>query len=222
MRVALADDAAVLRQGLARVLAEAGIEVAAQVGTPGDLLAAVAEQQPDIAIVDIRMPPTWSDEGLIAANQIRRQYPDVGVLVLSQYVEADYALKLLDDDATRTGYLLKDRVLDINDLVNALERIAAGETVVDPTLVSQLLNHPRPPPSPLDELTPREHEVLSLMAEGLTDRGIAQRLYLTPNTVETHIRHIIAKLHLPATPTDNRRVQAVLAYLHQTDPVPSA
>jgi DNA-binding NarL/FixJ family response regulator len=220
MRVALADDAAVLREGLARLLAETGIEVAAQVGTPEDLAAAVAEHQPDVAIVDIRMPPTWSDEGLTAAEDIRRRFPHVGVLVLSQYVEADYALKLLENDATRTGYLLKDRVLDIHDLVNALERITAGETVVDPTLVSRLLNRAHQP-SPLDDLTPREREVLALMAEGLTDRGIAERLYLTPNTVETHIRHIIAKLHLPATYTENRRVQAVLTYLRQADPLPT-
>ena len=220
MRVALADDATVLREGLARVLAEAGIEVAAQAGTPDELLAAVARHRPDVAIVDIRMPPTWTDEGLTLATEIRRGFPDVGVLLLSQYVEADYALKLLADDTTSTGYLLKERVLDIGDLVNALERIASGETVVDAALVSQLLNRARSS-SPLDELTPREREVLSLMAEGLTDRGIAERLYLTPNTVETHIRHIIAKLNLPATPTNNRRVHAVLTYLRQTNPVPA-
>ena len=220
MRVALADDATVLREGLARVLAEAGIEVAAQAGTPDELLAAVARHRPDVAIVDIRMPPTWSDEGLTLATEIRRSFPDVGVLLLSQYVEAEYALKLLADDTTSIGYLLKERVLDIGDLVNALERIASGETVVDAALVSQLLNRARSS-SPLDELTPREREVLSLMAEGLTDRGIAERLYLTPNTVETHIRHIIAKLNLPATPTNNRRVHAVLTYLRQTNPVPA-
>jgi DNA-binding NarL/FixJ family response regulator len=220
MRVALADDATVLREGLARVLAEAGIVVAAQVGTPHDLLAAVARHRPDVAIVDIRMPPTWTDEGLTLATEIRRGFPDVGVLLLSQYVEADYALELLANDTTGIGYLLKERVLDIHDLVNALERIASGETVVDAALVSQLLNRARSS-SPLDELTPREREVLSLMAEGLTDRGIAERLYLTPNTVETHIRHIIAKLNLPATPTNNRRVHAVLTYLRQTNPVPA-
>jgi DNA-binding NarL/FixJ family response regulator len=220
MRVALADDAAVLREGLARVLSEAGIEVAAQVSTPDDLLAAVDRLRPDVAVVDIRMPPTWTDEGLAAAGEIRRRFSQVGVLLLSQYVEADYVLKLLDHDAARTGYLLKERVLDVDDLVDALERIAAGETVVDPVLVSQLLDRPRQA-SPLDELTPREREVLSLMAEGLTDRGIAERLYLTPNTVETHIRHILAKLRLPATPAANRRVQAVLAYLRQNDNLPT-
>ena len=212
MRVALADDAAVLREGLARLLADAGVEVTAQVGTAGELLEAVDNQQPDVAVVDIRMPPTWSDEGLAVSAEIHRRFPRVGVLVLSQYVEAEYALKLLDEDRERTGYLLKERVLDIQDLIGALERVAAGETVVDPALVTQLINRTRKH-NPLDQLTPREREVLSLMAEGLTDRGIAQRLYLTPNTVETHTRHIISKLGLPGSPADNRRVHAVLAYL---------
>jgi len=212
VRVALADDAAVLREGLARVLADAGIEVTAQVGTADELLQAVDELQPDVVVVDIRMPPTWTDEGLSVAVEIHRRFPQVGVLVLSQYVEAEYALRLLDEKSERAGYLLKERVLDVQDLVVALERVAAGETVVDPALVSQLLGRTREH-NPLDELTRREREVLSLMAEGLTDRGIAERLYLTHNTVETHIRHIIAKLGLPATPADNRRVHAVIAYL---------
>jgi DNA-binding NarL/FixJ family response regulator len=212
VRVALADDAALLRDGLARVLESAGVEVTAQVGTAAELLAAVEELRPDVAVVDIRMPPTWTDEGLAVAEEITRRFPRVGVLLLSQYVEAEYALRLLDGGTARIGYLLKERVLDLGDLVAALERVAAGETVVDPALVSKLLDRPRPE-SPLDELTPREREVLSLMAEGLTDRGIAERLYVTQNTVETHIRHIIAKLDLPATPADNRRVRAVLAYL---------
>src|SRR5262249_38964876 len=167
---------------------------------------------PRFAVVDIRMPPTWRDEGLSVAAAIRRNHPQVGVLLLSQYVEADYALRLLDGESERTGYLLKERVLDAQDLLGALERIAAGEPVVDPALVSQVLGRPREP-SPLDELTAREREVLSLMAEGLTDRGIAQRLYITENTVETHIRHIIGKLGLPTPPAANRRVRAVLAYL---------
>jgi DNA-binding NarL/FixJ family response regulator len=212
VRVALADDAAVLREGLARVLAEAGIEVAAQVGAADELLAAVEELRPDVAVVDIRMPPTWNDEGLAVAEEIRRRYPQVGVLLLSQYIEAEYALRLLEGGSERIGYLLKERVLDVGDLVRAIERVAAGETVVDPALVSQLLGRAREG-SPLDQLTPREREVLSLMAEGLTDRGISERLFVTPNTVETHVRHIIGKLGLPATPADNRRVRAVLAYL---------
>jgi DNA-binding NarL/FixJ family response regulator len=214
LRVALADDAAVLREGLARVLADAGVAVEAQVGTAADLLSAVDDLRPDVAVVDIRMPPTWSNEGLAVAEQIRQRFPDVGVLVLSQYVEPEYALRLLEGGDERTGYLLKERVLDVDDLIAALERVAAGETVVDPALVSQLLDRARAD-SPLDRLTPREREVLSLMAEGLTDRGIAERLYVTPNTVETHIRHIIDKLGLPATHTDNRRVRAVLAYLRE-------
>jgi DNA-binding NarL/FixJ family response regulator len=215
VRVALADDAVVLREGLARVLSDAGIEVTAQAGTADELLEAVDELQPDVAVVDIRMPPTWSDEGLSVATEIHRRFPQVGVLVLSQYVEAEYALRLLDEKSERTGYLLKERVLDVQDLVGALERVAAGETVVDPALVSQLLGRTREH-SPLDQLTPREREVLSLMAEGLTDRGIADRLCLTHNTVETHIRHIIAKLGLPSTPADNRRVHAVLVYLRSS------
>ena len=212
MRVALADDATVLREGLARVLVEAGIEVAAQVGTAEELLTAIDQLGPDVAVVDIRMPPTWSDEGLAVAEEIRRRFPQVGVLLLSQYVEAEYALRLLEGGSERIGYLLKERMLDIDDLVGALRRVAAGETVVDPALVSQLLDRSRAD-NPLDQLTRREREVLSLLAEGLTDRGIAERLFVTPNTVETHIRHIISKLGLPATSADNRRVRAVLAYL---------
>lgn len=212
MRVALADDAAVLRAGLARLLGDAGVEVVAQVDSAEQLLAAVDEQQPDVAIVDIRMPPTWSDEGITAADAIHRRHPHVGVLLLSQYVEAEYALRLLERAEERTGYLLKERMLDLSDLLDALDRITAGETVIDPTLVTQLIGRHRSH-SPLDDLTPREREVLSLMAEGLTDRGIAERLYLTPNTIETHVRHILGKLGLQATPNDNRRVRAVIAYL---------
>ena len=177
-----------------------------------ELLIAIDELQPDVALVDIRMPPTWSDEGLEATETIHRRYPQIGVLLLAQYVEPEYALKLLEGGGDRTGYLLKERVLDIGDLIAALERIVDGEIVVDPAFVSQLLDRTRSN-SPLDQLTPREREVLSLMAEGLTDRGIAERLYLTPNTIETHIRHILGKLGLRAAPTDNRRVRAVLAYL---------
>jgi DNA-binding NarL/FixJ family response regulator len=212
VRVVLADDAALLRDGLARLLVEAGIEVAAQTGTAPELLAAVEKHNPDIAVVDIRMPPTHTDEGLAAAEEIRRRFPNVGVLLLSQYIEAGYALRLLEGSGERIGYLLKDRVLNLDDFVAALARVAAGETVVDPALVSQLVGRARES-SPLDQLTPRERDVLSLMAEGLTDRGISERLFVTPNTVETHVRHIIGKLGLPATPADNRRVRAVLAYL---------
>jgi DNA-binding NarL/FixJ family response regulator len=212
VRVVLADDAAVLREGLARVLTEAGVEVVAQAGTADELLQAVERLRPDVAIVDIRMPPTRTDEGLVAAERIAERRPETGVLLLSQYVEASYALRLLEHGPGRAGYLLKDRVLDVSEFVTALERVAAGETVVDPALVSQLVGR-RQEDDPLDELTEREREVLSLMAEGLTDRGISERLYVTPKTIETHIRHIFSKLGIPATPAHNRRVHAVLAYL---------
>jgi DNA-binding NarL/FixJ family response regulator len=212
VRVILADDAALLREGLARVLAGAGIEVAAQVGTAEELLPAVEKLRPDVAVVDIRMPPTRTDEGLVAAELIAERYPEVGVLLLSQYVEPAYALRLLDGGRGSTGYLLKDRVLDVDDFVTALQRVSAGETVVDPALVAQLVGRARED-HPLDELTGREREVLALMAEGLTDRGISERLYVTPKTVETHIRHIFGKLGIPTTPAHNRRVHAVIAYL---------
>jgi DNA-binding NarL/FixJ family response regulator len=212
VRVVLADDAALLREGLARMLDGSGIEVVRQVGTADELLVSVDELRPDVAVVDIRMPPTHTDEGLVAAEVIADRYPEVAVLLLSQYVEPAYALRLLEDDRGRSGYLLKDRVLDIAQFLEALERVAEGGTVVDPALVDQLLRRRRED-DPLAELTAREREVLSLMAEGLTDRGISERLYVTPKTVETHIGHIFGKLGLPATPAHNRRVHAVLAYL---------
>jgi DNA-binding NarL/FixJ family response regulator len=212
VRVVLADDAVVIREGLARMLTGAAIDVAAQVGTAEDLMAAVDRLRPEVAVVDIRMPPSWTDEGLIAAGRIRQQHPDVGVLILSQYIEPTYALRLLERAPVRTGYLLKDRMLDLTDFSGALKRIAAGETVVDPALVAQLIDRPREN-DPLAQLTEREREVLALMAEGLTDRGISERLYVTPKTTETHIRHIFAKLGVPADPTHNRRVHAVLTYL---------
>lgn len=212
MRVVLADDAAVIREGLARVLTGAGVEVVAQAGDADELLEAVEAQRPDVAVVDIRMPPTRTDEGLVAAERIAERYPRTGVLVLSQHVDAAYALRLLESGRGRTGYLLKDRMLDVADFVAALERIASGETVVDPALVAQLVGR-RQEDDPLDELTSREREVLALMAEGLTDRGISERLYVTPKTIETHIGHIFGKLGIPATPAHNRRVHAVLAYL---------
>jgi DNA-binding NarL/FixJ family response regulator len=212
MRVVIADDTALLRQGLTRLLAEAGVEVCGEAGDGAELLELVANTEPEAAIVDIRMPPTHSDEGLVAASLIRERHPEVGVLVLSQYVEAGYALRLLDGLDGGCGYLLKDRVLDAGQLIDALERVTAGETVVDPELVTQVLERPREP-DPLKELTPREREILGLMAEGLTDRGIAERLWLTPKTVETHVRHILRKLDLPQGAAYNRRVQAVLTQL---------
>jgi DNA-binding NarL/FixJ family response regulator len=212
MRVVLADDAVVIREGLARMLTGAAIDVAAQVGTAEDLMAAVDRLRPDVAVVDVRMPPSWTDEGIVAAGRIHQRHPDVGVLILSQYIEPTYALRLLEHRPVRTGYLLKDRMLDLADFSGALKRIAAGETVVDPALVAQLIDRPREY-DPLAQLTEREREVLALMAEGLTDRGISERLYVTPKTTETHIRHIFAKLGVPANPTHNRRVHAVLTYL---------
>jgi DNA-binding NarL/FixJ family response regulator len=212
VRVILADDAAVIREGLARLLAEEGVEIAAQVGDAGALIAAVERDPPDAVIVDIRMPPTFSSEGLEAAQAIRDAHPAVAVLVLSQHIDAAYAMKLVDERAERVGYLLKDRIADVAALVEALRRVCAGETVVDPGLVGELLDAPRHE-DPLAELTPREREVLALVAEGRTDRGIAEALWITPKTVETHVRSIFGKLDLPKAPLENRRVHAVLTFL---------
>ena len=212
MRVVIADDTALLRQGLVRLLSEAGIEVCGEAADAARLLDLVEAERPDVAIVDIRMPPTHTDEGLVAASIIRERHPDVGVLVLSQHVDADYALRLVDGADGRCGYLLKDRVTNADELVHALERVAVGEVVVDHELVAQLLARRREP-DPLEELTEREREVLRLMAEGLTYRGIAERLWVAPKTVETHIRHVLRKLDLPSGATNNRRVHAVLTQL---------
>jgi DNA-binding NarL/FixJ family response regulator len=214
MRVILADDAVVVREGLARLLVERGIDVRAQVGTADDLLEEVAIDPPDVAIVDIRMPPTHTTEGLVAAQEIRRRHPQVATLVLSQYVEVDYALQLVDGTTERVGYLLKERIADVSDLVSALERVAAGGTVVEPSLVSELLAAPAGR-DPLAELTPREREVLALMAQGRTDRGIAEELVVTRKTVEAHVRSVLRKLDLPVDAGENRRVHAVLAYLRR-------
>jgi DNA-binding NarL/FixJ family response regulator len=212
MRVVIADDTPLLRHGLARLLSEAGVEICGEAADATALLELVQREQPDVAIVDIRMPPTHTDEGLVAATTIRSRFPATGVLVLSHYIEASYALRLLDADAGPAGYLLKDRVMNTGELIDALHRVAAGGIVVDRELVDSLVTRRREP-DPLDELTEREHEVLGLMAEGLTDRGIADRLWLTPNTVETHVRHILRKLDLPIDVANNRRVRAVLTYL---------
>jgi DNA-binding NarL/FixJ family response regulator len=213
VRVILADDAAMIRQGLARLLEEEGVEVAAQVGDADALIVAVDRDPPDAVVVDIRMPPAFSSEGLEAAQAIRERHPSVAVLVLSQHVDVAYAMKLVDERSERVGYLLKDRIADVAALVDALRRVCAGETVVDPGLVGELLDAPRRE-DPLDELTPREREVLALVAEGRTDRGIAEALWLSPKTVETHVRTIFRKLDLPSAATENRRVHAVLAFLH--------
>jgi DNA-binding NarL/FixJ family response regulator len=213
LRVVIADDAALLRSGIARMLAESNIETVGLAGDGAEAVALVELKQPDVAILDIKMPPTHTDEGLAAADVIRKRFPSTGVLILSQYVESAYALRLIHGGEGHAGYLLKDRVLDSQQLAEAIRRVAAGETVVDQELVASLMNGRN---TPLDTLTDREREVLQLMAEGLTDRGIGQRLWLTPRTVETHIRHILQKLNLPNDPNHNRRVHAVLAYLRGT------
>jgi DNA-binding NarL/FixJ family response regulator len=213
MRVILADDAAVIRHGLARLLADEGVEVCAQAGEADELLNLVRIHRPDVALVDIRMPPTHTSEGLIAAGHIRRDYPEVGVLVLSQYVDVSYALRLVEHGPSAVGYLLKDRIVDITAFIEVLHRIAAGETVIDPGLVAELTALPGR--RSLDPLTAREREVLALIAEGRTDRGVAQLLCITRKTVEAHVRSIFEKLNLPVAATENRRVHATLAYLRE-------
>jgi DNA-binding NarL/FixJ family response regulator len=212
VRVLIADDEILLREGLARLLAEAGIEVVGNVGTAEELLRRVELTRPDVAIVDIKMPPTHTDEGLVAAQEIRRSHPDVGVLVLSHYLESHYAMRLLEEHPEASGYLLKERVKDVSVLVDALERIDEGESVLDPTIVARLVGKPREQ-SPLDELTGREREVLALIAEGHSNDAVCKKLFLSPKTVETHVRHILLKLGIRETPDYHRRVLAVLAYL---------
>jgi DNA-binding NarL/FixJ family response regulator len=212
MRVILADDAVVIRQGLARLLADHGLTIVAQVDSGEELLEATAAHDPDVAIVDIRMPPTFTDEGLRAAHELRARHPRLGVLVLSQYIDVAYALKLIHEGSERLGYMLKDRIVDIPALADSLRRLADGECVIEPALVEALVRS-----STLGELTAREREVLALIAEGRTDRGIREALYLSQKTVESHTRSIFRKLALPSTPNDNRRVHAVLAFLRQTE-----
>jgi DNA-binding NarL/FixJ family response regulator len=212
MRLVIADDETLLREGLARLLADAGFNVVGKAGTAEELLRRVELTRPDAAIVDIRMPPTHTDEGLVAAQQIREAHPPVGVLVLSHYVESRYAMRLLEEHPERSGYLLKERISDLAVLVDALHRIAEGECVLDPTIVSRLVGRPREE-SELAELTEREREVLALMAEGHSNNAICKKLFLSPKTVETHVRHILLKLGIGETPEYHRRVLAVLAYL---------
>ena len=213
MRVVIADDSLLLREGVSRLLVEAGFEVVGQAGDAEELLREVAEKEPDVAIVDIRMPPTHTDEGLQAARQLRRRYPALGVIVLSQYVRPSYAFELLADDARGVGYLLKDRVSDLHDLSDAVERVGKGGSVLDPTVVAQLVGRRRQGHDPIDDLSEREREVLALMAEGRSNRAIAERLVITERTVEKHVRSILAKLRIPGSQEDHRRVLAVLAYL---------
>jgi serine/threonine-protein kinase len=212
VRVVIADDETLLREGVARLLTDAELRVVGTVGTPEELLRKVDLVRPDVAIIDIRMPPTHTDEGLVAAQRIRSSHPEVGVLVLSHYVESTYAMRLLEEHPERSGYLLKERVSDVAVLVDALRRVDEGECVLDPTIVSRLVGRPREG-SALDELTAREIEVLSLMAEGHSNDGICKELFLSPKTVETHVRHILGKLGIGEAPDYHRRVLAVLAYL---------
>jgi DNA-binding NarL/FixJ family response regulator len=212
MRVILADDSMILREGLARLLDEAGFDVVGLAADGDQLLALVDEHRPDVAIVDIRMPPTHTDEGLRAARAIRERWPDVGILVLSQFARPSYAFELLEAGTEGVGYMLKDRVSDLETLADGVRRVAAGGSVLDPSVVGQLVGRPRRD-DPLEELTEREREVLGLMAEGRTNRAIAEQLVITEHTVEKHVTSVMGKLRIPASADDHRRVLAVLTFL---------
>jgi DNA-binding NarL/FixJ family response regulator len=213
MRVVVADDAVILREGLARLLVEAGFDVVGQASDAAELLTQIEATSPDVAIIDIRMPPTHTDEGLKAAAEIRARHPRVGILVLSQYVRPSYALELLSNGTEGVGYLLKDRVSDLDELATGVRRVGEGGSVLDPTVVAELVDRPRSGHDPLEDLTEREHEVLSLMAEGRSNKAIGQQLFITEHTVEKHVKSILGKLRLPESPDDHRRVLAVLTYL---------
>jgi DNA-binding NarL/FixJ family response regulator len=212
MRVVIADDSVLLREGIASLLTDAGFEVVGQSGTAEDLLLKVRSYSPDVAIVDIRMPPTNTTEGLEAAKEIRERYPGVGVLLLSQFIEAGYALELLQENAEGVGYLLKDRVSDLKEFADAVRRVGEGGSALDPAVVSRLVGRRRED-DPLADLTPREREVLELIAEGRSNQAIAERLVVTPRAVEKHVTSIFGKLRLPATAEDHRRVLATLTFL---------
>ncbi|HEX6022438.1 MAG TPA: response regulator transcription factor [Solirubrobacter sp.] len=212
MRAVIAEDAVLLREGLARLLTEGGFEVVDSVDNGEDLLRAVERHQPDVCVVDVRMPPTFSDEGVKAALVIRRQWPDVALLMLSQYVEERYAVDLIAGDSRGIGYLLKDRVADVGDFLEALKRVAAGGAALDPEVVTQLLVRSGRK-DPLDPLSPREREVLALMAEGRTNSSIAEAMVVTEGAVEKHVTNIFIKLGLPPADQAHRRVLAVLRYL---------
>jgi DNA-binding NarL/FixJ family response regulator len=214
MRVVVADDSVLLREGIARLLEDAGFEIVGRAGDADELMLKVRSWKPDVAIIDIRMPPTHTDEGLRAAKTIREEHPEVGVLVLSQYVEVPYAMELLADSAEGVGYLLKDRVADVAEFTAAVRRVGDGGSALDPSIVSALVGRRRVG-SPLDELTPREREVLELMAEGLSNAALAARLFVTERAIEKHVTNIFAKLGIPASPEAHRRVLAVLAFLRQ-------
>jgi DNA-binding NarL/FixJ family response regulator len=214
MRVVIADDALLIREGVARLLTENGVEVVGQVGDGETLLRIVGDLRPDVALVDVRMPPSHTDEGLRAAGEIRSRYPDTAVLVLSQHLEADYAIRLVEARPGRVGYLMKERVGRIEQLLEAMQRVADGECVVDRAVIDDLIAR-RDRVGPIEQLTTREREILGLMAEGRSNRGICRALWLSPKTVETHIRSAFSKLGIPAAPEDNRRVLAVLTYLRR-------
>lgn len=212
MRVVIADDEVLLREGLARLLVELGFEVVGKAGNLDDLLTTVAVTRPDLAVVDIKMPPTHTDEGLVAARKIGISQPDVGILVLSHYLDSRYAMRLLEQHPGGVGYLLKERVSDVAVLTDALRRVGEGECVLDPTIVARLVDQPRPG-GPLAQLSDREREVLALMAQGRSNGAIRERLVLSPRTVEAHVKHIFTKLGLDECQDDHRRVLAVLTYL---------
>ena len=213
MRVVIADDAVLFREGLARVLADGGFEVVAQAGDAGELRRAVDEHDPEVAVVDVRMPPTQTDEGTRLAKDIRERHPHIGVLLLSQIVEARHALELFRDRPEGFGYLLKDRVVEIDEFLGSVRRVGRGGTAIDPEVVAQLLGRRRDH-DPLGALTAREREVLQLMAEGRSNHGICEKLVLSPKTIETHVSNIFSKLSIPQAPDDHRRVLAVLAFLN--------
>jgi DNA-binding NarL/FixJ family response regulator len=214
MRVVVADDAVLLREGLSRLLEEAGFEVAGLAADADALVELVERTQPDVAIIDIRMPPTHTDEGLRAAKVIREKWPKVGLLVLSQHVNARYALELLSGGTDGVGYLLKERVSDLEELSSSVNRVGQGATVLDPAVVGELVGRRRQADNPVERLTDREREVLALMAEGRSNRAIAERLYVSDHTVEKHVNNIFSSLCLPQSPDDHRRVLAVITYLN--------
>ena len=213
MRVVIAEDSALFREGLARILVDGGFEVTAQARDADELMRAIRMEPPDVAVVDVRMPPTHTDEGARAAREIRERHPEVGVLVLSQVVAAAHALDLFSDRPEGFGYLLKDRVLEIDDFLESVRRVGRGGSAIDPHVIAQLFGRQRERDGPLADLSPRELEVLGLMAEGLSNQGICGRLFLSPKTVETHVHAIFEKLRLGPAPDDHRRVLAVLAFL---------
>ncbi|HSJ17193.1 MAG TPA: response regulator transcription factor [Solirubrobacterales bacterium] len=213
MRVVVAEDSVLLREGIVRLLEEAGFEVVGQAGDAEDLVRKVGGHKPDVAVIDIRMPPTNTDDGLRAALEIRARQPSTAVLVLSQYVEEGYALELVGEQAAGTGYLLKHRVADVEAFIDAVRRVGEGGSALDPEVVAHLLGRRRRD-DPLDELTPREREVLGVMAEGRSNRAIAEELVVTERAVEKHITSVFDKLNLPPAPEDHRRVLAVIAFLH--------